>query len=42
MNQLFTAAAEATEEAILNSLSQAQTTTGRNGHTVQAYSFQQA
>ncbi|WP_313150037.1 DmpA family aminopeptidase [Lysinibacillus capsici] len=42
MNQLFTAAAEATEEAILNSLSQAQTTTGRNGHTVQAYSFHQA
>lgn len=42
MNQLFIAAAEATEEAILNSLSQAKTTTGRNGHTVQAYSFQQA
>ncbi|QDQ02537.1 P1 family peptidase [Lysinibacillus fusiformis] len=39
MNQLFTAAAEATEEAILNSLSQAQTTTGRNGHVVEAYHF---
>ncbi len=39
MNQLFTAAAEATEEAILNSLSQAQTTTGRNGHVVEAYKF---
>ena len=36
MNELFTAAAEATEEAILNSLSQAVTTTGRNGTTVQA------
>lgn len=42
MNQLFAAAAEATEEAILNSLSQAQTTVGRNGHTVEAYSFQKA
>lgn len=39
MNQLFAAAAEATEEAILNSLSQAQTTTGRNGHKVEAYTF---
>ncbi|MGE7090423.1 P1 family peptidase [Lysinibacillus sp. NPDC048646] len=39
MNQLFTAAAEATEEAILNSLSQAQTTTGRDGHVVGAYHF---
>lgn len=39
MNQLFTAAAEATEEAILNSLSQAATTTGRNGHVVNAYEF---
>ena len=37
MNELFTAAAEATEEAILNSLSQAVTTTGRNGTTVQAF-----
>ncbi|MFF2177710.1 P1 family peptidase [Lysinibacillus sp. NPDC058147] len=39
MNQLFVAAAEATEEAILNSLSQAQTTIGRNGHKVEAYQF---
>lgn len=39
MNHLFTAAAEATEEAILNSLSQAQTTTGRDGHVVEAYPF---
>ncbi|WP_374967241.1 P1 family peptidase [Lysinibacillus sp. RS5] len=39
MNQLFAAAAEATEEAIVNSLSQAQTTIGRNGHKVEAYQF---
>lgn len=39
MNTLFMAAAEATEEAILNSLSQAKTTTGRNNHTVQSYNF---
>lgn len=39
MNQLFAATAEATEEAILNSLSQAQTTIGRNGHKVEAYQF---
>jgi len=39
MNTLFMAAAEATEEAILNSLSQATTTTGRNNHTVQSYNF---
>ncbi|MEK4229843.1 DmpA family aminopeptidase [Solibacillus sp. FSL H8-0538] len=39
MNQLFTAAAEVTEEAILNSLSQAETTTGRDGHVVNAYVF---
>ncbi|MGE6517377.1 P1 family peptidase [Lysinibacillus sphaericus] len=39
MNQLFTATAEAAEEAILNSLSQAQTTTGRDGHVVEAYHF---
>ncbi|WP_226537100.1 P1 family peptidase [Fictibacillus halophilus] len=39
MNELFTAAAEATEEAILNSLSQAETTTGRNGHSVGAFPF---
>ncbi|MEK9198973.1 P1 family peptidase [Ureibacillus sp. 179-F W5.1 NHS] len=41
MNLLFTAAAEATEEAILNSLSQAETTVGRNGHIVHAYSFEE-
>jgi D-aminopeptidase len=35
MNQLFTAAAEAAEEAILNSLSQAVTTTGRMGRAVE-------
>ncbi|MGN7479313.1 DmpA family aminopeptidase [Solibacillus silvestris] len=39
MNTLFMAAAEATEEAIINSMSQAQTTTGRNNHTVQNYVF---
>lgn len=39
MNELFTAAAEATEEAILNSLSQAEKTIGRNGHTVEAFPF---
>lgn len=39
MNKLFTAAAEATEEAILNSLSQAITTVGRDGHKVEAYPF---
>ncbi|MEK4386567.1 P1 family peptidase [Solibacillus sp. FSL W7-1464] len=39
MNTLFMAAAEATEEAILNSLSQATTTTGRNNNTVQSYNF---
>ncbi|WP_342558380.1 P1 family peptidase [Metasolibacillus sp. FSL K6-0083] len=39
MNHLFAAAAEATEEAILNSLSQAETTSGRNGHVVHAYRF---
>lgn len=41
MNALFTAAAEATEEAILNSLVQAQTTTGRNGHVVANYPFEE-
>ncbi|EWG11122.1 P1 family peptidase [Cytobacillus firmus] len=35
MNQLFQAAAEAAEEAILNSLSQARTTKGRNGRVVE-------
>ncbi|WP_226675342.1 DmpA family aminopeptidase [Mesobacillus jeotgali] len=39
MNELFTAAAEATEEAILNSLSQAETTKGRKGRRVEAYPF---
>jgi D-aminopeptidase len=39
MNEIFTAAAEAAEEAILNSLSSAETTIGRNGHTVQSFSF---
>ncbi|MEK3854399.1 DmpA family aminopeptidase [Cytobacillus sp. FSL H8-0458] len=35
MNQLFQGAAEAAEEAILNSLSQAKTTKGRNGRVVE-------
>ena len=39
MNELFTAAAEATEEAILNSLSQAETTKGRKGRVVEGYPF---
>lgn len=39
MNQLFVAAAEATEEAIINSLLQAETTTGRDGNVVHAYQF---
>ncbi|MFC7684491.1 P1 family peptidase [Ureibacillus sp. GCM10028918] len=39
MNHLFAAAAETTEEAIINSLSQAETTTGRNGNVVHAYEF---
>jgi D-aminopeptidase len=39
MNELFTAAAEATEEAILNSLSQAVTTKGRAGHHVNQVIF---
>lgn len=39
MNELFTAAAEATEEAILNSISQAETTIGRKGRVVEAYPF---
>ena len=33
---LFLAAIEATEEAIINSLLSAETTTGRNGHTIKA------
>jgi len=39
MNDLFLGAAEVTEEAILNSLSQAVTTTGRMGNTVYACPF---
>lgn len=39
MNEFFQAAAEAVEEAILNSLSQAKTTIGRNGRVVKAYPF---
>ncbi|PLS15935.1 aminopeptidase [Bacillus sp. M6-12] len=39
MNEIFTAAAEAVEEAILNSLLQAVTTAGRNGHIVNAFPF---
>ena len=34
MDQLFMAAAETTEEAILNSLTMAETTAGRNGRSV--------
>jgi D-aminopeptidase len=37
---LFQGVAEVTEEAILNSLSQAVTTTGRNGTVVHAYPFE--
>ena len=40
MNILFEGAADVVEEAILNSLSQAVTTTGRNGHIVHAYPFE--
>ena len=39
MNDLFSGASDVTEEAILNSLSQAVTTTGRMGNTVHAYPF---
>lgn len=42
MNELFTAAAEAAEEAILNSLSQAVTTKGRVGRVVNALDFTKA
>jgi D-aminopeptidase len=38
-NQLFTGAAEASEEAILNSLTQAETTIGRQGKVVHRYPF---
>lgn len=40
MNDLFQGVAEVTEEAILNSLSQAVTTTGRNGTIVYPYPFE--
>ncbi|ATP41156.1 aminopeptidase [Solibacillus sp. R5-41] len=40
MNQLFTAAAEATEEAIINSLAQAKTTIGRHGNQVEQFIFE--
>lgn len=36
MNELFQAAAEATEEAILNALTEAETMTGLDGHTAHA------
>lgn len=39
MNQLFTSAAEAAEEAILNSLAQAETTKGRAGRGVHQIEF---
>ena len=39
MNELFAAATESTEEAIINSLSQAETTIARNGNVVHAYQF---
>jgi D-aminopeptidase len=40
MNQLIIGAAETTEEAILNSLSKAETTKGRNGHVVYNFPFE--
>ncbi|MGG0719572.1 P1 family peptidase [Robertmurraya massiliosenegalensis] len=39
MNSLFTAAAEATEEAILNSLTNAETTIGRKGRRVNEFPY---
>jgi D-aminopeptidase len=39
MNNLFTATAEATEEAILNSLSHAESTKGRKGRVIEPYPF---
>ena len=36
MTNLFRAAAEATEEAILNALCKAETMTGRDGHVIHA------
>jgi len=38
-NKLFQAAAEATEEAILNSLAQAETTTGHKGNTIYKFDW---
>ncbi|PLR89150.1 DmpA family aminopeptidase [Bacillus sp. T33-2] len=39
MNMIFTAAAESVEEAIINSLSQAETTKGRQGRVIHNYIF---
>ncbi|RSK54401.1 DmpA family aminopeptidase [Bacillus canaveralius] len=39
MNEMFSAASETTEEAILNSMSQAETTKGRNSRVVHQYPF---
>ncbi len=39
LNPIFTAVAEATEEAILNALTMATTVTGRDGHRVEAISL---
>jgi D-aminopeptidase len=41
MNPLFQAAAEATEEAILNALTSAETMTGLHGHTAHAFPLDQ-
>jgi len=38
-NKLFQAAAEATEEAILNSMAQAETTTGHQGNVIYGFEF---
>ncbi|WP_157111229.1 MULTISPECIES: P1 family peptidase [Sporosarcina] len=40
MDDLFLSAAEVAEEAIVNSLSQAITTTGRMGNIIHAYPFE--
>lgn len=39
VNALFAVTVEATEEAILNALTMAQTTVGRDGHRVEAISL---
>jgi D-aminopeptidase len=39
INPIFTATVEATEEAILNALTMATTTVGRDGHRVEALSL---